>query len=254
MRTGSALTAPVGAVAPLTPNAWLRYDVIQRMLPPGVGDVLEVGCGQGALGVRLAQRYRYLGVEPDQASCSVAQQRMSAAGRGEVRNTGVSALGAQRFDLVCAFEVLEHIEDDAAALREWLARLRPGGWLILSVPAHQRRYGPADELVGHFRRYDPAALAALLAAGGGTGIVLRQYGWPLGYLLEAARNVIAQRRLAAAGTRSAAERTAASGRLLQPAGRARAAAIQYGTAPFRVLQRAFPDTGPGLVALAQVAG
>jgi SAM-dependent methyltransferase len=257
MRTSSARTAPAGAagaVAPLTPNAWLRYDVIQRMLPPGVSDVLEVGCGQGGLGVRLAQRYRYLGVEPDQASYSVAQQRMSAAGRGEVRNIGVAALGAQRFDLVCAFEVLEHIEDDAAAVREWLARLRPGGWLILSVPAHQRRYGPADELVGHVRRYDPAALAALLAASGGTAIVLRQYGCPLGYLLEAARNVLARRRLAAAGTRSAAERTAASGRLLQPAGWARGTAIQCGTAPFRMLQRAFPDTGPGLVALARVAG
>ena len=59
MRTSSARTTPAGtagAVAPLTPNAWLRYDVIQRMLPPGVSDVLEVGCGQGGLGVRLAQR------------------------------------------------------------------------------------------------------------------------------------------------------------------------------------------------------
>ena len=42
-------------VAPLTPNASLRYDVVQRMLPDGVTDVLEVGCGQGAAGARLAQ-------------------------------------------------------------------------------------------------------------------------------------------------------------------------------------------------------
>lgn len=252
----------VNAVAPLTPNAWLRYEVVERMLPPGVGSVLEVGCGQGALGVRLAQRYRYLGVEPDRASWAVAQQRIMAAGAGagaagtaEVRNVAVGALGEERFDLVCAFEVLEHIEDDAAALKEWAARLHAGGWLLLSVPAYQRRYGPADELVGHFRRYDPGALSALLAGSGFGEIEVRHYGFPLGYLLEAGRNVIGRRQLAAAAAdQSVAERTAGSGRLLQPSGRLRGAAIRWGTAPFRVLQRGFPNTGTGLVVRARLAG
>ena len=243
-----------GLEAPLTPNAWLRYDVVTRMLPAGVRDVLEIGCGQGALGVRLAQRYDYLGLEPDQASYAVAERRIKAAGRGEVRNIRVDALGPGQFDLVCAFEVLEHIEDDAAAVRQWAARLRPGGWLLLSVPAHQRRYGPADELVGHFRRYDPAAMAALLASCGLTDIEVRQYGFPLGYALEAGRNLIGRRRLAAAPAGSVAERTAASGRLLQPASRTRDTATRYGTAPFRLLQRGFPGTGTGLVAAARLAG
>jgi len=239
-------------VAPLTPNAWLRYDLVTRMLPAGVRDVLEVGCGQGALGVRLAQRYQYLGLEPDQASWAVAQRRISAAGRGEVRNIRVDALGPEQFDLVCAFEVLEHIEDDAAAVRQWAARLRPGGWLMMSVPAHQDRYGPADELVGHFRRYDPEAMTALLASCGLTDIEVRQYGFPLGYPLEAARNLIAQRRLTAAPGGSVAERTAASGRLLQPASRRLGVATRYGTAPFRLLQRRFPDTGTGLIVRARL--
>ena len=243
-----------GPGAPLTPNAWLRYDVVARMLPAGLRDVLEVGCGQGALGARLAQHYDYLGLEPDQASCTVAQRRIKAAGRGEVRNIRLDALGPGRFDLVCAFEVLEHIDDDAAAVRQWAARLRPGGWLMLSVPAHQRRYGPADELVGHVRRYDPAAITTLLASCGLTDIEVRQYGFPLGYALEAARNMIGRRRLAAAAGRSAAERTAASGRLLQPDSGARGAAARYGTAPFRLLQRGFPGTGTGLVVLARLAG
>jgi SAM-dependent methyltransferase len=246
--------AALDAAAPLTPNAWLRYDVVTRMLPTGVHDVLEIGCGQGAVGARLAQRYHYLGLEPDAASCAVAQQRMSAARHGEVRNITLADLGPQQFDLVCAFEVLEHIDDDAGAVRDWAARLRPGGWLMLSVPAHQRRYGPADELVGHFRRYDPAAIPALLAGCGLTGIEVRQYGFPLGYVLEAGRNVIARRRLAVAAAASAAERTAASGRLLQPAGRARGAATRWATTPFRVLQRAFPGTGTGLVVLARRPG
>jgi SAM-dependent methyltransferase/glycosyltransferase involved in cell wall biosynthesis len=251
---GAGSRADVNAVAPLTLNAWLRYDVVKRILPAGITDVLEVGCGQGALGARLAQRYRYVGVEPDQTSWAVAQRRVSAVGTGEVRNVTVEAIGHERFDLVCAFEVLEHIEDDAAALKEWAGRLRAGGWLLLSVPAHQRRYASADELAGHFRRYDPEALAALLASCGFGEIEMRQYGFPLGYLLEAGRNMIGRHRLATASAKSAAERTAGSGRLLQPSGARLGAAIRWGTAPFRVLQRAFPDTGTGLVVLARLAG
>jgi glycosyltransferase involved in cell wall biosynthesis len=246
-------TANADALAPLTPNAWLRFDMISRMLPAGVTDVLEVGCGQGALGARLAQSYTYLGVEPDESSCGVAQQRVAAMGAGEVRQVSVADLGEQRFDLVCAFEVLEHIEDDAAALTEWAARLRPGGWLLLSVPAHQRRFGPADELVGHFRRYDPDVLAALLRRCGFTDVDLRQYGMPLGYVLEAGRNAIGKRRLGRAADLSVQERTAGSGRLLQPSGGLRGAATRWATAPFRVAQRAFPNTGPGLIARAKLA-
>ena len=257
MVSGSALAPArpgVNAVAPLTPNAWLRYDLVERMLPAGVTDVLEVGCGQGSLGARLAQRYDYLGLEPDPTSFAVAQRRIAAIGSGEVRNVTVAGLGARQFDLVCAFEVLEHIEDDAAALTEWAGRLRPGGWLLMSVPAHQRRYGPADELVGHFRRYDPADLAARLEACGLADIQVRQYGFPPGYVLETGRDLIDRRRLAAAPAASVAERTAGSGRLLQPTGSARGQAIQWGTAPFRMLQRAFPAAGTGLVARARLAG
>jgi SAM-dependent methyltransferase len=243
----------VDVVAPLTPNASLRYDLVQRMLPADVTDVLEVGCGQGAAGARLAQRYRYLGVEPDRESWEVARRRIAAVGRGEVRNVTVDALGDERFDLVCAFEVLEHIEDDAAAVKEWASRLRAGGWLLLSVPAYQRRSGPAAELVGHFRRYDPDALVTLLGSCGFGEVEVRHYGFPLGYALEAGRNLIGRRRLAAAGSQSAAERTAGSGRLLQPASSARAMATRWGTVPFRVMQRAFPGTGPGIVVLARLA-
>jgi SAM-dependent methyltransferase len=257
MVSSSAAVRPrvnVNAVAPLTPNAWLRYDVIARLLPAGITDVLEVGCGQGSLGARLTQRYRYLGVEPDQTSWAVASRRVSATGGGEVRNVAVGALGDERFDLVCAFEVLEHIEDDATALKEWAVRLRPGGWLMLSVPAHQRRFAAADEMAGHFRRYDPGAMAALLASCGFTDIQIRQYGFPLGYLLEAARNQIARRRLAPSAGQSLAERTAGSGRLLQPSSGVTGAVNRWGTAPFRVLQRAFPNAGTGLVALGRLAG
>ena len=244
------------ALPPLSPNGWLRWEVVHRLLPAPDRSlrVLEVGCGQGGFGARLATAYSYVGVEPDEVSCMVAQQRLALAGaHGEVRHGDLSVVGPdETFDLVCAFEVIEHIEDDAAALRSWVDRLRPGGSVLLSTPAWQRRFGAADEMVGHFRRYDPPVLRSLLAGAGLVDVDLVHFGAPLGYLLEAGRNAAGRRRLAAAGGEvaqaSTQERSSASGRTLQPSTSLTALAARVGTLPFRAVQRAFPHTGPGLVA------
>ncbi|MFB9179747.1 class I SAM-dependent methyltransferase [Dactylosporangium sucinum] len=246
------MSTAMDRIAPLSPNAWLRLDVVARMFPAGAADVLEIGCGQGGFGARLAQRCDYVGVEPDLSSFRVAEQRLRMAGAGRVVNTRLDGLPAALFDVVCAFEVLEHLDDDAEAVRAWRDRLRPGGWLLLSVPAYQHRYGPADELVGHVRRYDPAALHALLTDAGLVDVDVRHYGMPLGYLLETGRNLLASRRLAGVRGTSGHERSAASGRLLQPSARLRGLLHRWGTAPFRWMQRAAPGTGPGLVARARL--
>jgi len=157
-------------LAPLTANAWLRYELIRTCSRPE-----SATCWKSA-----AVRVRWVPGWPSASTtwgssrtrCPSRSQQADPCGRrtGEVRNIPVQDLGDERFDLVCAFEVLEHIEDDAAAVKEWSSRLRAPGWLLLSVPAHQDRYGPFDEMVGHFRRYDPAAMTALLAGCGFTGI------------------------------------------------------------------------------------
>nr|WP_238345308.1 methyltransferase domain-containing protein [Actinopolymorpha cephalotaxi] len=259
VRVPRSSPAPVATAVlpPLSPNAWLRWDLVSRMLPSESesgsrsASVLEVGCGQGAFGARLAQRYDYLGLEPDPDSCAVARARLAeAGGRGEVRNGDLSALrDGEEFDLVCAFEVIEHLEHDEKALAEWAGRLRPGGWLLLSTPAFQHRYGPADATAGHFRRYEPGDLARILREVGLERVEVRQFGGPLGYALEAARNQVGRRRQRQMV--SMAEHANESGRLLQPRSPLYGAVTEYATLPFRLLQRGLPGHGPDLVARAR---
>jgi SAM-dependent methyltransferase len=239
---------------PLSFNAWLRFDLAQRMLPPGPGDLLDIGCGQAALGIRLAahRAYRYVGIEPDADSYRIAAARLAAAKvPGEIRNGDLRVLDQGiGFDVVTAFEVLEHIEDDKGALDEWIHRARPGGTLLISTPAHQHRYSVQDELVGHFRRYDPPKMEELLKAAGLKNVEVRLYGMPAGYALEAVRNAIGRRRIATVKTDSLPQRSQGSGRFMQPSGAAAGIVTRLSTAPFRQLQRAFPHTGPTLVARA----
>lgn len=244
------------SLAPLTATATLRWAAVQPLLPPDAGDVVDVGCGQGAIGSRLAARYpHYLGLEPDPASAAVARARVAPHG-GDVRTATTADLDpAERFDLICAFEVLEHLDDDLGALCEWLTHLRAGGCAVVSVPAYQHRFGPSDRLVGHLRRYSPAQLRSLLERAGLTDVAVRHYAFPIGYPLEALRHRVAARRLAqGAAGRSEAERTAASGRTFQPDGRAAALAYRTAVLPFLALQRRFPDRGTSLIAAGRLPG
>lgn len=71
-----------------------------------------------------------------------------------------------RFDLVCAFDILEHVADDHGALRELARVAAPGAVLLLSVPLHASAWTAFDDFVGHCRRYEPESIAGLLAAHG----------------------------------------------------------------------------------------
>lgn len=245
---------PEDHLPPLAIRAWLRYDVVSRLLARlAPTSVLEIGCGQGAFGSRLAGRVNYLGVEPDEDSYQVAASRIVPRGGAVLNATYDAVPQGSTFDVVCAFEVLEHIDDDKGTLADWVPLIRPGGHLLLSVPAFQDRFGPMDQHAGHFRRYSPAQLHERLRSAGLVDDEITVYAWPLGYALEAVHNRIGARRLAAAKANgiSIAELTAGSGRYLQPTKRTTGVAVQAATWPFRYLQRLRPQAGTGLVALAR---
>lgn len=229
----------------MTITAWLRWDAVERLLPRHASRVLDIGAGTGSIGSLLASRYEYVGVEPDRVSCDMATRRIGA--RGRLLNRKFEDLEpTQEFDLVCAFEVLEHLEDDATALRQWLRYLRPGGWLVVSVPKGPRRYGPVNSRVGDLRRYDPEDLTRLFADAGLCRIVTAAYGSPYGNLQETAQNLILRARPSRVPV---AERTAASARFLQPPA-SLASAVRAVALPLQYLQRPFSirGIGTGLVA------
>jgi SAM-dependent methyltransferase len=165
---------------------------------------------------------------------------------------------AETFDYLLSFEVLEHIEDDLAALRQWTAHLRPGGRLIASVPAHQRKYDRVDASVGHVRRYERAQLEELLRSAGYEHIAIFNYGFPLGNVTRFTQHVSdAVRRRGSDDDRSYVERSVDSG-VKSSKGVVRIAPLvnRRTLAPFVAIQRRFfgRELGDGFVVTANRPG
>jgi SAM-dependent methyltransferase len=233
-----------GLKPPLSIGAWLRFFVIKRLLAGlSRSSMLEIGVGTGSVSARLAAEFDvFVGVEQDAVSHSIAKSRIERAGGSSVLGVPEKLPAEAIFEIVGAFEVLEHFEDDQAALQSWRAHIKPDGWIILSVPAHPERFGPHDEMAGHFRRYRRQDLQRLLESAGFSSISVWSYGFPAGYLLEFARHRLAARKKVG---ESFDDRTRTSGRWLQPP---RWAGFLTGTIglPLAVLQGPFLRTEWGI--------
>jgi SAM-dependent methyltransferase len=128
--------------------------------------VLEVGAGTGA-NLPLLES---LGVE-QVIACDLSVDALRyAAARSRVALARVDAtrlpFASGTMDLVLAADVIEHLDDDAAALREFVRVLKPGGHLVLTVPAFPSLWGPQDIVAHHRRRYQRAPLLSLVREAG----------------------------------------------------------------------------------------
>jgi SAM-dependent methyltransferase len=237
-------------LTPLGPNKSLRLDVVRRVLEEAhhvPKRILEIGCGEGAFGSRLAEWGEYVGLEPDFRSFSVAQERLARVGRGEVHNVDFEKFEADpNFDLVCSFEVIEHLVDDRGAITNWSTLLLPGGLLLVSTPADPSRYNAFDQYAGHIRRYRPEALEDLLRSAGLSEVGVVRYGFPVYNLLEALYGAVASIRLKRSVSESLQDRTLKSGRVFNaPVVVLRIAAIF--SRPLKPLQRRYWNRGPRLI-------
>ncbi len=146
------LWADVRLVEPQRFNTWPVIEALAAEAPRR----LEVGPGMRP---RLPlQGTHFVDISPPALAC--------LAQRGGLTTTApISALpfADNSFDLVCALDIIEHVDDDLGALRELTRVAAPGATVLLSTPLHPEYWTPFDDLVGHRRRYRPEELSRLLA-------------------------------------------------------------------------------------------
>jgi len=133
--------------------------------------VLEIGCGLGNFTQHLLDREFVIAVDVEPACISAHRVRFRgrenvASHCLDVSSPDLLRLRRENPDSAACLNVLEHIEDDAAALAHIQALLPPDGRVVLIVPAFQSLYGPIDERLGHHRRYNKKSLARLAARSG----------------------------------------------------------------------------------------
>ena len=148
-------------------NAWLLARA-QPFLGPRM---LDVGAGIGTFSAELARSAdRVVAIEPEPGDAEQLRRRFAGDRRVRIEELDATSIGETDiggpFDGAICFNVLEHIQDDVAALRAVREQLALDGHLLLLVPAHQALFGEIDRTVGHVRRYSRRTLnRALVDAG-----------------------------------------------------------------------------------------
>ncbi|MEO5866210.1 MAG: class I SAM-dependent methyltransferase [Sphingomonas sp.] len=155
---------------------------------PSDARILEIGCGTGHNLPMLARFGTVEAIEIDPAARDVASQRLGKP----VSAAPLPALpGIERgaYDLIAVLDVVEHIDDDVAALEAMGDCLKPGGKILIAVPAHQWMWSAHDVVNHHHRRYSKATLGAAIAKAGLSHNGLRWFNSLLFPLAAASRIV-----------------------------------------------------------------
>jgi SAM-dependent methyltransferase len=131
-------------------------NILDTNVPRRDGDVLDIGCGAGNMIHHLSRYGQVKGVEVDSRPVAMAKARGYDVRQGDATR-GIPFPDAS-FDLVTALDVIEHVDEDAAFLREAHRVARPGGILAITTPAFQWLWSHNDVLNGHKHRYTPQEL------------------------------------------------------------------------------------------------
>ena len=147
--------------------------LLKRLKLPAKAKLLEIGCGTGHNLPMLGDFGHVDALELDDEARGIAQKRL---GRKVMRAPlpELSEVKDRHYDLIGAFDVIEHIEDDHAAVASIATKLKPGGKFIMTVPAHQWMWSAHDVVNHHKRRYSKRALKRLIE---GSPLTLDRVGY-----------------------------------------------------------------------------
>ncbi|HET7874882.1 MAG TPA: class I SAM-dependent methyltransferase [Methylomirabilota bacterium] len=135
-----------------------------RLLPQQACRIADLGSGAGGMLEALGRFGVAVGVEADPGLRAAGCRRGLDIRAGAL--PGAVPLRAGEWDVVCLFDVLEHLDDEAAALDASARLLAPGGLLVVTVPAYQWLRSRHDEILGHRRRYTARRLSRVVEAAG----------------------------------------------------------------------------------------
>ncbi len=133
--------------------------------PPKGARILEIGCGTGHNLPMLGAFGEVDAIEIDPAAREIASKRLGKE-VGSAPLPELSGVADGQYDMIAVLDVVEHIEDDVAALEAMAKRLKPGGTILITVPAHQWMWSAHDVVNHHKRRYSKATLIAALERAG----------------------------------------------------------------------------------------
>jgi 2-polyprenyl-3-methyl-5-hydroxy-6-metoxy-1,4-benzoquinol methylase len=156
---------------------WLARHLVKDVHP---GRFLEIGVGSGRFYEDLLEQ-GFHGIGLDLNPDLIAEHQADVSShRGTIEFRSLDFfLITDHFELVVAFEVLEHYEQDVVCLEQWRTLLNPGGTLLFSVPAHMKQWTENDIRAGHARRYEKADLLEKVRKAGLSVEEFWCYGFPL---------------------------------------------------------------------------
>ncbi|MDV3458752.1 class I SAM-dependent methyltransferase [Sphingomonas sp. HF-S4] len=168
-----------------------RRDILAEYLTrwgglPEDARILEIGCGTGHNLPMLAQFGEIDAIEIDETAGAKASERLGKP-VGTSPLPDLVGIEPGSYDLVAVLDVIEHVEDDVAALKAIATALKPGGKILITVPAHQWMWSAHDVVNHHKRRYSKAGFAALLDKAGLRGAKLGYFNSLLFPVAVAAR-------------------------------------------------------------------
>ncbi|MBO9713052.1 class I SAM-dependent methyltransferase [Sphingomonas sp.] len=153
---------------------------------PRESHILEIGCGTGHNLPMLARFGEVDAIEIDETARDFASERLGKP-VGSAPLPELAGVAPESYDLVAVLDVIEHVDDDVGALKAMAARLKPGGKILITVPAHQWMWSAHDVVNHHKRRYSKATLVKALEAAGLTWKQLRWFNSLLFPVAVAAR-------------------------------------------------------------------